>query len=148
MTWPLDLVSRRSRRVVRECPAVATSWGRRSRSVVPRIGSRLRSWQQCVEELASRCTIRVRACWPGGSAGVWLPCGGAVGDQSGDGQGGVFEVLAAPYPAVQGPPLLGFGDGVLDADPLGGLLVALLVPAGGLFRGPLTWPGKSRARPW
>src|SRR5690242_19910503 len=83
--------------------------------------------------LTSRCTIGAMACWPGGSAGLWLPFGGAVGDQPGNGQGGVFEVFATPGPAVQGPPLLWFGDGVLDADPLGGLLVPALFPAGGFF---------------
>src|SRR6266568_1320802 len=64
---------------------------------------------------------------------VWLPRGGAVGDQRGDGQSGFLEVLAASDPALQGPPLLGFGYGVLDADPLGGLLVPELFPAGGLL---------------
>ena len=51
-----------------------------------------------------------------------------------DTQSGVFEVLAAADPALQRPPLLGFSDGVLDADPLGGLLVPELVPAGSLLR--------------
>src|SRR5262249_48908758 len=83
--------------------------------------------------VTSRCAIGVGSCWPGGLAGVWVPCGGAVGAQSGDGQSGFLEVLTASGPALHGPPLLGFGDGVLDADPLGGLLVALLLPGGGLF---------------
>src|SRR5215469_9005855 len=86
-----------------------------------------------------------------------LPGSGALGDEVGHGQGGFLEVVAASGPALQGPPLLGFGDGVLDADPCRGLLVALLFPAGGLFgRGILAgflWRGadlseESRARPW
>jgi hypothetical protein len=42
-------------------------------------------------------------------------------------------VLAAPGPALRGPPLLGFGGGVLNADPPGRLLVAFLFPAGSLL---------------
>ncbi len=68
-----------------------------------------------------RCTIGAGAYWPGGLAGGWLPRGGAAGDKSGDGQSGFLEVLAASEVALQGPPLPGFGNGVLDADPLGAL---------------------------
>jgi hypothetical protein len=69
------------------------------------------------------------------------------------GQSGFREMLATSGLALQGPPLLGLGDGVLDADPLGWQLVVLRFPAGGafwpgFFGGALTWPGKSRARPW
>jgi hypothetical protein len=67
--------------------------------------------------VTSRCTIRVRPCSPGGPGGWYSPCGGAVGDQPGDGEDGLLEGVAAPGPALQGSPLLGFGDGVLDADP-------------------------------
>jgi hypothetical protein len=59
--------------------------------------------------------------------------GGAVGDQSGDGQRGRFEVLAPSDPALQGPPLPGLGNGMFDADSRRGLVVAFLLPAGGLF---------------
>lgn len=61
-----------------------------------------------------------------------LPSGGAVGDQAGDGQVGLVVVLAAPDVALQGPPLLVLGVGVLDADPLGGLLLSGLLPGRGL----------------
>jgi hypothetical protein len=61
-----------------------------------------------------------------------LAVGGSVGDQSGDGLSGVVEVFAASDVTLQGPPLLGFGDGVFDADPLTGLLVSFLLPAGHL----------------
>ena len=64
------------------------------------------------------CAISVGVCWPGGLAGVWLPLGGAVGDQAGDGQVGRVEVFAASEVALEGPPLLVLGVGVLDADPL------------------------------
>ena len=55
-------------------------------------------------------------------------------------------MLAAPEVALQGPPLLGFGDGVLDADPPGGLGLAVLLPADGVFgRAVLTWFLRRRA---
>ena len=47
-----------------------------------------------------------------------LPLGGAVGDQAGDGGVGLVEVLASSEVALEGPPLLVLGVGVLDADPL------------------------------
>ncbi len=46
-----------------------------------------------------------------------LPFGGAVGDQAGDGGAGFVEVFAASEVALEGPPLLVPGVGVLDADP-------------------------------
>lgn len=49
---------------------------------------------------------------------VPLPHGAAVGDQPGDGAGDGCEMLAASDPALHGSPLLGFGDGVFDADAL------------------------------
>jgi hypothetical protein len=65
------------------------------------------------------CTIRTRQClYAGFGLVVCLPFGAAVGDQSGDGERGVFEVFTASDVALQGPPLLGLGDGVFDADPL------------------------------
>src|SRR6266851_2324742 len=59
-----------------------------------------------------------------GLAGDLLPVRAAVGYQPADGEGCVFEVFAASGVALQGPPLPGLGDGVLDADPPGGLLFA------------------------
>lgn len=61
------------------------------------------------------------------------PWGGAVGDQSSDGRGGVVEVLAASEVALRGSSLCGFGDGVFDADPLAGLACAGLLPGGDLL---------------
>jgi hypothetical protein len=52
----------------------------------------------------------------------------AVGDQAGDGLVGLVEVLAASDPALQRPPLLVLGVGVLDADPFRGLLCARFLP--------------------
>src|SRR5580700_1605325 len=43
-----------------------------------------------------------------------LPFGGAVGDQAGDGQEGFVEVFSSSEVALQGPPLLVLGIGVLD----------------------------------
>ena len=43
-----------------------------------------------------------------------------------------MEVFAASGVALQGPPLLGLGDGVLDADPPGGLLFTGRFPLGDL----------------
>ena len=43
-----------------------------------------------------------------------------------------MEVFAASGVALQGPPLLGLGDGVLDADPPGGLPFAGRFPLGDL----------------
>ncbi len=48
------------------------------------------------------------------------------GGQSGSGHSDLMEVLSTSGVAPRGRHCLGFGDGVLDADPLGGLLVALL----------------------
>jgi hypothetical protein len=61
-------------------------------------------------------------------AGWWSAAGRPVGDQPGDGQVGLGVVLPPPDPALQRPPLLVLGVGVLDADPLGGLLLAGLLP--------------------
>jgi hypothetical protein len=63
------------------------------------------------------CAIRVGVCWPGGLALLGLPFGGAVGDQAGDGLVGLVEVLAASEVALEDPPLLVLGVGVLGADP-------------------------------
>ena len=49
---------------------------------------------------------------------MWLPLGGAVGDEDGDGGVGFVEVFAASEVALEGAPLLVLGVGVLDADPL------------------------------
>jgi hypothetical protein len=107
--------------------AARPCWERREQAGRERIGSR-RSGRRSVAGRwrprgGGRRGLRVGArLWPGrpGLAGWWLlPGGGAVGDKSGDGQSGFLEVLAASGPALQGPPLLGLGDGVLDADPLG-----------------------------
>jgi hypothetical protein len=57
--------------------------------------------------------------------------GSYLGDQTGDGQVGLVVVVAASDPALQGPPLLVLGIGVLDADPLRGLLVPGLLPGTG-----------------
>ena len=78
---------------------------------------------------------------PAWRAGRWWSARcGAVGDQPGDGQGGLLEVVTASGPSLQWPPLSGFGDGVLDADPRRGLLMPLLFPAGGVFGcGVLAW---------
>ncbi|MFG1711006.1 hypothetical protein ACFLIM_48395 [Nonomuraea sp. M3C6] len=59
-----------------------------------------------------------RACLPGRPGWLSLPHGAAVGDEPGDGAGGGGVVLAAANPALLGSPLLGFGDGVFDTDPL------------------------------
>jgi hypothetical protein len=56
--------------------------------------------------ITSRCTIRVRPCWPGVQLAGSPRCG-AVGDQPADGQNGFLEVLAAPDPALQGLHCLG-----------------------------------------
>jgi hypothetical protein len=53
-----------------------------------------------------------------GSVGDRSAFGAAVGDQTGDGQHGVFEVFASSDVALQRPPLFRLGDGVFDADPL------------------------------
>lgn len=79
------------------------------------------------------CAIEVGTCWPGGSADGWLPVGGAVRDQTGDGQVGLVVILVASDPALQGPPLLLFGVGVLDTDPFRGLLFAGFLPGHQLF---------------
>ena len=67
--------------------------------------------------LTSRCTIRVGSCRPGGLAGVWLPRGGAVGDEPGDGQEGLVEIVTSSEVPLEGAPLLEFCVRVLDADP-------------------------------
>lgn len=67
--------------------------------------------------VATWCAIRVGECWPGGLALLGLPFGCAVGDQAGDGGVGLVEVPAASEVALEGPPLLVLGVGVLDADP-------------------------------
>jgi hypothetical protein len=59
--------------------------------------------------------------------------GGPVGDQPSDGHMGLGVVLAAPHPALQRPPLLGLGDGMLHTDPPRGLLLACLLVDGDLF---------------
>ena len=46
-----------------------------------------------------------------------LPGGGTVGHERSDCLDGLGQVLAAAGPALQGPPVLAVGDGVLDADP-------------------------------
>ena len=69
------------------------------------------------QELTTWCTIRVGACWPGGLSCWWLPLGGAVGDQAGDGHVGFVEVFASSEVALEDPPLLVLGVGVLHADP-------------------------------
>ena len=73
----------------------------------------------CFEDewLTTWCTIRVGACWPGGLSCWWLPLGGAVGDQAGDGRVGFVEVFASSEVALEDPPLLVLGVGVLHADP-------------------------------
>src|SRR6266516_2376865 len=68
-----------------------------------------------------------------GPAGGWSAVGCPVGDQTGDGQVGLGVVVAAAEIALQGAPLLVFGVGVLDADPLGGLLLAGLLVGGQLL---------------
>jgi hypothetical protein len=50
-------------------------------------------------------------------AGWWLPLGGAVGDQAGDGQVGLVEVVAGSEEPLEDAPLLVLGVGMLDADP-------------------------------
>ena len=45
-----------------------------------------------------------------------LPLGGAVGDQAGDGGVCFVEVLPVSEVALEGPPLLVLGVGVLGAD--------------------------------
>jgi len=71
-----------------------------------------------------------RACLAGPVVGS--AAGGSVRDQPGDRQMGLAVVLAPSDPALQGPPLLVFGIGVLDADPPGGLLAARLLIGGHL----------------
>ena len=46
-----------------------------------------------------------------------LPLGGAVGDQPGDRQEGLFEVLSSSEVPLEGAPLLVLGVRVLYADP-------------------------------
>ena len=50
-------------------------------------------------------------------AGWWLPLGGAVGDQAGDGQVGLVEVVAASEEPLEDAPLLVLGVGMLNAAP-------------------------------
>jgi NAD(P)-dependent dehydrogenase (short-subunit alcohol dehydrogenase family) len=71
--------------------------------------------------------------WPV-SAGWWLAAGGPVGDQPGDRQVGLGVILPPPDPALQRPPLLVLGVGMLDTDPLRRLLRARPLP-GGQFLG-------------
>ena len=53
-----------------------------------------------------------------GPAGwLGLPCSSAVGDQPGDRQEGLFEVLSSSEVALEGAPLLVLGVRVLYADP-------------------------------
>jgi hypothetical protein len=66
--------------------------------------------------------------------------GGPVGDQAGDGQIRPSVGLAASEVALQGPPLLVLGDGMLHTDPLGRLPFAGL-PVGGHLLG---WGGLGR----
>jgi hypothetical protein len=47
--------------------------------------------------------------------GWWSAAGRPVGDQPGDGQVGLGVVLPPPDPALQRPPLLVLGVGMLDA---------------------------------
>jgi Sigma-70 region 2 len=70
-----------------------------------------------LQRLTAWCAISTGACWPGGLAGGWLPLGGAVGDQAGDGGVGFVEVLAASEEPLESAPLLVLGVRVLDADP-------------------------------
>jgi hypothetical protein len=69
-------------------------------------------------QVTTWCAISVGACRPGELACWGLPLGGAVGDQAGDGGVGLVEVPAAPEVALEGPPLLVLGVGVLYADAL------------------------------
>ena len=71
--------------------------------------------------------------WPVRLVGGESAAGGPVRDQPGDGQVGLRVVLATSDPALQRPPLFGLGDGMLDADPLRGLLLARELVAGDLF---------------
>src|SRR6266702_4451141 len=66
------------------------------------------------------------AAWPSGRCG--LPHGGAVGDQAGYRRVSLIEVLTASDVALQRPPVLVLGVGVLHTDPLRGLLVTSSVP--------------------
>jgi hypothetical protein len=62
--------------------------------------------------------------WPVRLVGGESAAGGPVRDEPGDGQVGLGVVLAASDPALQGPPLFGLSDGMLDTDPPRGLLLA------------------------
>jgi CRISPR-associated protein Cas1 len=71
--------------------------------------------------LTTWCAIRVGASFPRALAsppgGGVLPGGGAVGHQRADRPDRLWQVLAPADPALQGPPVLAAGDGVLHADP-------------------------------
>src|SRR5438552_18375334 len=89
--------------------------------------------------LTTWCAIKFGTSLPGVLAlprgGGLLPGGGAVGHQRADRPDGLVQVFPPSYPALQGPPVLGIGYRVLDADPLRGLGVAgLLVRFGHLRR--------------
>ena len=49
------------------------------------------------------CAIRVVVRWPGRLALLGLPLGGAVGDQPGDRQEGLVEVLSSSEAALETP---------------------------------------------
>jgi hypothetical protein len=72
---------------------------------------------RCREVLTAWCAIRVGTFWPGELALLGLPPGGTVGDQPGDREICFVEVLSPSKIALEGPPLLVLGVGVLDADP-------------------------------
>jgi hypothetical protein len=88
---------------------------------------------QLVLTLTTWCAIEVGTCWPANLGWWWSAAGCPVGDQPGDGQVGLGVVLPPPDPALQHPPLLMLGVGMLDADPLGRLLRARLLPGGQLL---------------
>src|SRR6266567_3964702 len=69
------------------------------------------------------------------ASGGGLAGGGAVGHERSDGPDGLGQVRAPAGPALQGPPVLAVGDGVLYADPCRGLGVAGLLPRLDHFRG-------------
>jgi hypothetical protein len=70
--------------------------------------------------LTTWCAIRLGTSFPGalvtGGSAV-LPGGGAVGHQRADGPDCLWQVFTPADPALQWPPVLAAGDGVLYADP-------------------------------
>src|SRR6266516_2153188 len=72
------------------------------------------------------CAIEVwgAPAWPVRLVDGCSAAGRPVGDQPGDRYVSLGVVLATPDPALHGAPLFGLGDGMLDTDPLRGLLGA------------------------